>query len=217
MVDIKKVLLATILSILVPVFGFAHGKGDVEEISVENMNSWQESFDLESRKPGKYNIMITARDLGGNVHVEGPHNIYLDPKSDLPICGITNPYPNMRVVGNLNIVGTCVAGYEVAVLGVVLQIILDIGGQPELGFHLQSFAVGLAALVEIGAGGIVDIENAVVALVGLQLALYTTQFAADDDETLIDEVGGIDSHLVLVADSILIISSDEHVEHILGT
>ena len=108
MVDIKKVLLATILSILVPVFGFAHGKGDVEEISVENMNSWQESFDLESRKPGKYNIMITARDLGGNVHVEGPHNIYLDPKSDLPICGITNPYPNMRVVGNLNIVGTCV-------------------------------------------------------------------------------------------------------------
>lgn len=108
MVDIKKVLLATILSILVSVFGFAHGKGDVEEISVENMNSWQESFDLESRKPGKYNIMITARDLGGNVHVEGPHNIYLDPKSDLPICGITNPYPNMRVVGNLNIVGTCV-------------------------------------------------------------------------------------------------------------
>ncbi len=108
MVDIKKVLLATILSILVPVFGFAHGKGDVEEISVENMNSWQESFDLESRKPGKYNIMITARDLGGNVHVEGPHNIYLDPKSDLPICGITNPYPNMRVIGNLNIVGTCV-------------------------------------------------------------------------------------------------------------
>ena len=99
----------------------------------------------------------------------------------------------------------------------VLQIILDVGGQPELGFHLQRFAVGLAALIEIGAGGIVDIENAVVALVGLQLALHTTQFAADDDETLIDEVGGIDSHLVLVADSILVVGSDEHVEHILGT
>ena len=41
MVDMKKVLLATILSILVSGFGFAHGKGDVEEISVENMNSWQ--------------------------------------------------------------------------------------------------------------------------------------------------------------------------------
>ena len=115
------------------------------------------------------------------------------------------------------IVDTCIAGYEVAVLGVVLQIILYIGGQPELGFHLQRFAVGLAAFVEIGTGGIVDIENAVVALVGLQLALHTAQFAADDDETLIDEVGGIDSHLVLVADSVLVVGSDEHVEHILGT
>ena len=121
MVDMKKVLLATILSVLVSVFGFAHGKGDVEEISVENMNSWQESFDLDSRKPGKYNIMITARDLGGNVHVEGPHNIYLDPKSDLPICGITNPYPNMRVVGNLNIVGTCVDDDGVSRVDLILD------------------------------------------------------------------------------------------------
>ncbi len=87
---------------------FAHGKGDIEDINVENVNSWQEQFDLDSRKPGKYNIMITARDLGGNIQVEGPHNLWLDPNSDLPVCGITNPYPNMRVVGNLNIVGTCV-------------------------------------------------------------------------------------------------------------
>jgi hypothetical protein len=125
MVDMKKVLLATILSVLVSVFGFAHGKGDVEEISVENMNSWQESFDLDSRKPGKYNIMITARDLGGNVHVEGPHNIYLDPKSDLPICGITNPYPNMRVVGNLNIVGTCVDDDAVSYVELVFDDDID--------------------------------------------------------------------------------------------
>lgn len=35
--------------------------------------------------------MITATDLGGNVKVEGPHNLYIDPNSDLPISGITNP------------------------------------------------------------------------------------------------------------------------------
>ncbi len=121
MVDMKKVFLTTILLILMPVCIFAHGKGDVEEISVKNMNSWQEQFDLDSRKPGKYNIMITARDLGGNVHVEGPHNIYLDPKSDLPICGITNPYPNMRVVGNLNIVGTCVDDDGVSRVDLILD------------------------------------------------------------------------------------------------
>ena len=121
MVDVKKVFLITIFSVLMSGLMFAHGKGDVEEISVENMNSWQEQFDLESRKPGKYNIMITARDLGGNVHVEGPHNIYLDPKSDLPICGITNPYLNMRVVGNLNIVGTCVDDDGVSRVDLILD------------------------------------------------------------------------------------------------
>jgi len=86
---------------------FAHGKKDVEEKDVDNLNSWQETFSLEGKKKGKYNIMITAKDLGGNILVEGPHNIYVDPDSDLCIPGITNPVENMRVVGNLNIVGTC--------------------------------------------------------------------------------------------------------------
>ncbi|MCR5187957.1 MAG: hypothetical protein K6C97_03395 [Treponema sp.] len=100
---------------------FAHGKGDIEDLKVENLNSWQEQFDLDSRKPGKYNIMITARDLGGNTYIEGPHNIFLDPNSDLPICGITNPYPGMRVVGNLNIVGTCVDDDGVSKVELILD------------------------------------------------------------------------------------------------
>ena len=127
MVGMKKVYFLTVLFILITGMSFAHGKGDVEEISVQNMNSWQEQFDLDIRKPGKYNIMITARDLGGNVHIEGPHNIYLDPKSDLPICGITNPYPHMRVVGNLNIVGTCVDDDGVS----RVELVLDEGKETE--------------------------------------------------------------------------------------
>ena len=121
MTKMKKVFLITMLISLVASTAFAHGKGDVEEISVENMNSWQEQFDLDIRKPGKYNIVITARDLGGNTHIEGPHNLWLDPKSDLPICGITNPYPNMRVVGNLNIVGTCVDDDGVSRVDLILD------------------------------------------------------------------------------------------------
>ena len=118
---LKKSFLMLNLIVLASAALFAHGKGDIEDIAVENKNSWQEQFDLDSRKPGKYNIMITARDLGGNVHVEGPHNLYLDPKSDLPICGITNPYPNMRVVGNLNIVGTCVDDDGVSRVDLILD------------------------------------------------------------------------------------------------
>ena len=121
MIKMKKVFLIATLVALVSSLTFAHGKGDIEDISVENMNSWQEQFDLDIRKPGKYNIMITARDLGGNVHIEGPHNLWLDPKSDLPICGITNPYPNMRVVGNLNIVGTCVDDDGVSRVDLILD------------------------------------------------------------------------------------------------
>ena len=121
MISIKKRVLILTLVVASLFSIFAHGKGDIEEISVENMNSWQEQFDLDVRKPGKYNIMITARDLGGNVHIEGPHNIYLDPNSDLPICGITNPYTNMRVVGNLNIVGTCVDDDGVSRVDLILD------------------------------------------------------------------------------------------------
>ena len=58
----------------VSAISFAHGKGDIEEIDVENVNSWKETFDLEGKtqkKATKYNIMITATDLGGNQHVEG--------------------------------------------------------------------------------------------------------------------------------------------------
>lgn len=65
--------------------------------------------------------MVTAKDLGGNVKVEGPHNLYIDPNSDLPISGITNPYPNMRVVANLNIVGVCVDDDAVSYVELVLD------------------------------------------------------------------------------------------------
>ncbi|MCR4953872.1 MAG: hypothetical protein K6A43_07340 [Treponema sp.] len=108
MTVLKKFFVVLLVLAAIPFCLFAHGQGDVEDIEVKNLNSWQEEFDLESRKPGKYNIMVTATDLGGNQMIEGPYNLYVDPNSDLPIAGITNPYSNMHVVGNLNIVGTCV-------------------------------------------------------------------------------------------------------------
>jgi hypothetical protein len=86
----QKVVLFLLVSFLM-VSVFARGKNDIETHEVENLNSWQEEFDLESKKPGKYNIMITAKDLGGNQYIEGPYNLFYDPNSDLPVCGITNP------------------------------------------------------------------------------------------------------------------------------
>ncbi|MBQ9237826.1 MAG: hypothetical protein IJ191_00700 [Treponema sp.] len=84
---------------------WAHGRGDV--IQVDSLNSWQESIDITRKKSGKYNILVTATDGGGNQSFAGPYNIYIDPKSDLPVVAIMNPVPNMRIIGDLNIVGTC--------------------------------------------------------------------------------------------------------------
>ena len=100
---------------------FAGGKRETEEKSVDKTESWQESFDIQDKKEGKYNIMVTAEDEGGNVAVAGPYNIFIDPNSDLPIAGITNPPPEMRVPGNLNIVGTCIDDDAVSYVSLVFD------------------------------------------------------------------------------------------------
>ncbi len=104
----SKFLLALGLFLFVTTALPAHGKKDVDEKDVSNLQSWQESFDIAGKKKGKYNIYVTASDLGGNKTTIGPYNIYVDPNSDLPVSGITNPHQGMRIVGNLNIVGTCI-------------------------------------------------------------------------------------------------------------
>ena len=100
---------------------FASGKKESEEISVEDLNSWEESFSIDEKSPGKYNIMVTAQDKGGNTTIVGPYNIYIDPDSDLPVAGITNPREGMRVPGNLNIVGTCVDDDSVGYVEIILD------------------------------------------------------------------------------------------------
>ena len=92
----KKIL--CVLLVLVVSFTSVFAKKSIEEKEVENKESWKESFDISKKDPGKYNIFITAEDQGGNTTIEGPHNIYIDPESDLPISGITNPRNNIHVL-----------------------------------------------------------------------------------------------------------------------
>ena len=104
---------------------FAFGKKDVTYRNVEKMDSWQESFDINEKKDGKYNIYVEAKDKGGNTEIAGPYNLFIDPDSDYAICSITNPISNMRVPGNLNIVGTCVDDDGVSEVWLILD-----GGDP---------------------------------------------------------------------------------------
>lgn len=100
---------------------FAMGSKDNQEIPVENPEGFQEYIDINEHKKGKYNFFIEANDKGGNTTTAGPHNIYIDPESDLPIVGFTNPRDNMRIPGNLNIVGTCVDDDAVAYVELIFN------------------------------------------------------------------------------------------------
>ncbi|MBN2441263.1 MAG: hypothetical protein JXJ04_07950 [Spirochaetales bacterium] len=77
--------------------------------SVSGLENWNYNFDISGYTKGIYNLIIKGTDKAGNIYYEGPFNIYIDPKSDLPVLNISNPNLGMRVGGNeLNIVGTCV-------------------------------------------------------------------------------------------------------------
>ena len=101
----KKLLLCVCAYAFLTSFLSAGGK--VETRTVENPESWEESFDLTEKKQGKYNVLVTAEDSAGNIGEAGPFNMYIDPRSDLPVVSITNPIKNMNVMGTFNASGTC--------------------------------------------------------------------------------------------------------------
>ncbi|MBO5137175.1 MAG: hypothetical protein J6B81_01565 [Spirochaetaceae bacterium] len=117
---LKKFVCTVVFFLLVSVL-FAGGNRDITEKDAETMDSWQESFDITEKKAGTYNIMVTAEDYGGNQGIAGPYNVIIDPESDLPIVGVTNPVQNMRIPGNLNIVGTCIDDDAVAYVELVFD------------------------------------------------------------------------------------------------
>ena len=59
----KKLLLCVCVYAFLTSFLSAGGK--VETRTVENPESWEESFDLTEKKQGKYNVLVTAEDSAG--------------------------------------------------------------------------------------------------------------------------------------------------------
>ncbi len=116
----KKTFVAVLATLMCTVV-FAMGSKDIEKKELGEVNSWDESFDINTKKNGKWNVLVTAEDKAGNIAESGPFNIWLDPASDLPIIGITNPAPNLRVPGHLNIVGTCSDDDAVSYVSLILD------------------------------------------------------------------------------------------------
>ena len=87
---------------------FALGQKESPREPATGLNDWEHDFDISSLSPGLYNIVVTGTDVAGNAALGGPINVYVDPRSDLPIVSVINPTPLQRVGGDLNIVGACV-------------------------------------------------------------------------------------------------------------
>ncbi|MDR0443731.1 MAG: Ig-like domain repeat protein [Treponema sp.] len=87
---------------------WAAGRKDNISRSADDPSGFTDTMDTSEHKPGKYNFYLEATDKAGNIMRAGPDNIWIDPESDLPRAKIINPVPNMRIRGNLNIVGSAI-------------------------------------------------------------------------------------------------------------
>lgn len=152
---------------------FASGKRDNSEISVKNSQSWNEKIDISSKKKGKYNILITAEDIAGNEGYAGPFNMFIEPKSDLPIVRINNPVEDVRVLGNINVVGTCFDDDGVAY--VELRIDGEESTYKAKGKEFWSYFINTSKMEE----GVHKIEAWGVDIHGVKGETYTTTFNLD--------------------------------------
>ncbi|MFW5745432.1 MAG: Ig-like domain-containing protein, partial [Spirochaetota bacterium] len=73
---------------------------------VEGTGNWEYTIDVTDREPGKYNILVRARDAAGNVALGGPYNVVIDPQSDLPRTTISYPVAGEAVGERLLVVGS---------------------------------------------------------------------------------------------------------------
>jgi len=100
----KTIFLCFLMSLSFGVL-WAGGRQANESKTAEDPAAFKDVIDTTEKKPGKWNYYLEATDRANNVSLAGPDNIFIDPASDLPRATIINPMPNMRVQGNLNIVG----------------------------------------------------------------------------------------------------------------
>ncbi|MDA3809041.1 MAG: Ig-like domain-containing protein [Spirochaetaceae bacterium] len=108
----KYILVSVLISMIFPLFS-QDKTAELEQESintdyqqVNGLENWTYNYDISDLKDGEYNLIIRSMDKAGNLSIDGPINIFVDSKSDLPTVSISNPSRFMRVGGDINIVGT---------------------------------------------------------------------------------------------------------------
>ncbi len=110
-----------------------------------------------------------------------------------------------------------VEGEQLIAVALAAEVVADIPGHVHLVVELGDAEVGTLGLGHVHAYGSFYIGQHVLTLVGGDVIVYIAQLVLDDVQSVIDEHGGADGHLVAVFHPALVIHGDEGVEHILGT
>jgi hypothetical protein len=100
-----------LLFVICPAWGGA--KKDIETVTAEGNETWQHSFDINGRKKGTYNYLVTGYDHAGNETIDGPFNIKIDPNSGLAAVKVLYPEPGFVIRQDVNVLGTASAYYGV--------------------------------------------------------------------------------------------------------
>ncbi|HCC37545.1 MAG TPA: neuraminidase [Treponema sp.] len=107
-------IILTAAFFLLPADGIeAGGKREIHTETAEGIDIWQQEFDVSAVKPGKYNVIIQAKDAAGNVGTGGPFNVQIDPNAGLPTVRIVYPEENAVMRGDIQLIGVASGRYGV--------------------------------------------------------------------------------------------------------
>ena len=102
------------LAVYAPALWAGGWKDQIETVTAEGGEIWDNDYDVTERKKGLYNFIVYARDRAGNESISGPFNVNVDPNSGLPVTRVMYPQNNAIVRQNINVLGVASGRYGVS-------------------------------------------------------------------------------------------------------
>ena len=99
----------------------------------------------------------------------------------------------------------------------VSQVLPNIFCQRQLVLQSKSFLAVLATFLQIHTSFRMDIGQLIFSFEDLDFRIHISQFFFNNNQAVIDKIRCIDHHLILVAYRILVVNSNQCIQHILCT
>ncbi len=99
----------------------------------------------------------------------------------------------------------------------VCQVIAYIFRQSHLILQSKSFFAILATLLKVHSRFRTDVRQLVFPFIRFDIGIHTTQLLFNNDQTVINKVGGVHRYLVLIVYRVFVIHGNQHIQNIFGT